>query len=79
MISDLTKYFKKLSRKRKRGPVKIACTYKGPAVQPTVVCTYYIQRTIPLSIILGSQYKQQGPAVTECGKPTNDNQPLDVA
>jgi len=79
VLDDLTKFFKKLSRKRKRGPVKTACTYKGPAVKPTTISTYYIQRTIPLVIVLGSQYKQQGPAVTECGKPANNNDPLDVA
>ena len=72
-MNDLIDFIKKLKRKRDRGPVKTACTYKGPAVKPPIISTYYIQRTIPLVIILGSQYNQQGPAVTECGKPINDN------
>ena len=72
MINDLTNYFKKLSRKQKRGPVKTACTYKGPAVTTS---TYYIQRTIPLVIVLGSPWGTKGPAVNKCGDPVNDNPP----
>ena len=72
-MNDLKNFFKKLNRKQKRGPAKVACTYKGPAVKPLTTCTYYIQRTIPLSIILGSQYKQQGPAVNKVDNPHNDN------
>ena len=81
-MNDLLDFFKKQNRKRRRGPVKTACTYKGPAVTPTTTrgesltilsCTYYIQRTIPLVVILGSQYKQTGPAVNTVDKPANDN------
>lgn len=73
MFDDLKKYIKKLNRKQNQGPVKTACTYKGPAVKPSTICTYYIKRTIPLVIVLGSQYKQDGPAVNECDKPANSN------
>ena len=73
MLDDLKKYFKKLNRRQRRGPVKTACTTKGPAV---TTCTYYIQRTIPLSIIAGSPYNTHGPAVNNTGEPTNDNQSL---
>ena len=69
-MNDLKDYFKRKSRRRLRGPVKIACTTKGPAV---TTVTYYIKRTIPLSIILGSPYNTAGPAVSNMGKPTNDN------
>ena len=70
MFDDLTKYFKKLSRKQKRGPSKLACTTKGPAV---TVCTYYIKRLIPLVIIGGSKWGEKGPAVNKVGDPINDN------
>lgn len=73
MFDDLKNYIKKLNRKRKRGPVKTMCTYKGPAVKPSTTSTYYIQRTIPLVIVLGSQYKQTGPAVNKSNPPSNDN------
>jgi len=72
-MNDLKDFFKKHNRRIRRGPVKVACTYKGPAVTPSTTCTYYIQRTIPLTIILGSQYKQTGPAVNTVDKPANDN------
>ena len=75
-MNDLVDFFKKQNRRRRRGPVKVACTTKGPAV---TTCTYYIQRTIPLTIIAGSPYNTQGPAVNKVGEPHNDNQPLDVA
>lgn len=69
-MNDLVDFFKKQNRRRRRGPVKIACTTKGPAV---TTCTYYIKRTIPLSLILGSQRGQHGPAVNPIDKPHNDN------
>ena len=72
-MNDLLDYFKRKSRQRRRGPVKTACTYKGPAVTPTTTSTYYIKRTIPLVIILGSQYKQTGPAVNIVDNAHNDN------
>lgn len=72
-MNDLKDFFKKNNRKLRRGPSKVACTYKGPAVKPPITCTYYIQRTIPLSIILGSQYKQHGPAVNTTAISANDN------
>lgn len=74
-MNDLIDFIKKFKRKRNRGPQKVACTYKGPAVKPPVISTYYIKRTIPLVIILGSEYKQTGPAVTKVGDHTNDNDP----
>jgi len=67
---SLKDFFKKKNRRIKRGPVKVACTTKGPAV---TTCTYYIQRVIPLSIILGSPYNTTGPAVDKCGDPANEN------
>ncbi len=69
-VDDLKNFFKKLNRKQKRGPVKTACTTKGPAV---TVSTYYIQRTIPLIIIGGSPWGQKGPAVNKVDDPYNDN------
>lgn len=72
-MNDLIEFFKRASRKRNRGPVKTMCTYKGPAVKPTTTGTYYIQRTIPLTIIMGSQYTTTGPAVPQPLKPANDN------
>ncbi len=72
-MNDLIDFFKKQNRRQRRGPVKVACTYKGPAVKPSTTATYYIQRTIPLVIVMGSQYKQHGPAVNIVDKPHNDN------
>ena len=72
-MNDLKDFFKKQNRRRRRGPVKLACTTKGPAV---TTCTYYIKRTIPLTIIAGSPYNTQGPAVNKCGDPDNDNSTL---
>ena len=71
-MNDLKDYFKKQSRRRSRGPVKTALTVKGPAV---TTGTYFIKRTIPLVIIAGTPWGTQGPAVTECGKPANTNNP----
>ena len=75
-MNDLIDYFKRQSRRRRRGPVKLACTTKGPAV---TTATYYIKRMIPLVIMGGSQWGQKGPAVNIVDKPHNDNTPLDVA
>lgn len=71
-MNDLFNYFKRKSKKHYRGPVKTICTTKGPAVTGS---TYFIQRTIPMVIIAGSPYNTAGPAVTECGKPANTNDP----
>ena len=73
MSDDLKNFFKRKNKRIRRGPVKTACTYKGPAVNPPITSTYYIQRTIPLVIILGSQYTQKDPAVNIVDKPANDN------
>lgn len=73
-MNDLVDFFKRKNRQRKRGPVKTACTTKGPAVTTS---TYYIQRMIPLVIIGGSQWGQRGPAVNKVGDPTNTNNPKD--
>jgi hypothetical protein len=70
MLDDLKNFFKRKSKRYNRGPSKIACTTKGPAV---TTCTYYIKRTIPLSIIMGSHYNTTGPAVNKVGDPANDN------
>ena len=75
-MNDLKDFFRKQNRRRRRGPVKVACTTKGPAV---TTCSYYIKRMIPLTIIAGSQYNTAGPAVNKVGEPHNDNLPLDVA
>lgn len=69
-MNDLIDFFKKQNRKRKRGPVKTACMTKGPAV---TVCTYYIQRTIPLAILGGSHWGVKGPAVVDSSMKANDN------
>lgn len=69
-MNDLVDFFKRKNRQRKRGPVKTACTTKGPAVTTS---TYYIQRTIPLVIVLGSPWGTKGPAVTIVDKPANSN------
>ena len=69
-MSDLKDFFKKANRRQRRGPVKVACTTRGPAV---TTCTYYIQRTIPLTIIAGAPYNTAGPAVNTVDKPHNDN------
>jgi hypothetical protein len=69
-VNDLVDFFKRASRKRKRGPAKTALTVKGPAV---TTGTYFIKRTIPLVIIAGTPWGTNGPAVNECGKPANTN------
>lgn len=69
-MNDLVDFFKRQSRRQRRGPVKTALTVKGPAV---TTGTYFIQRTIPLVIIAGTPWGTKGPAVTECGKPANNN------
>ena len=73
-MNDLIDYFKRQSRRQRRGPVKTALTVKGPAV---TTGTYFIQRTIPLVIIAGTPWGTKGPAVNECGKPANTNNPMD--
>lgn len=73
-MNDLRDFFKKQSqkaiRKKNRGPAKLACMTKGPAV---TVCTYYIQRTIPLIILGGSPRNVKGPAVVNTNILANDN------
>lgn len=69
-MNDLVDYFKRQSRRQRRGPVKTALTVKGPAV---TTATYYIKRTIPLVIIAGTPWGTKGPAVNECGLPANTN------
>jgi hypothetical protein len=73
-MNDLVDFFKKQSkkaeRKKNRGPGKLACMTKGPAV---TICTYYIQRTIPLVILGGSPRNVKGPAVTNANPLANDN------
>lgn len=69
-MNDLKNFFKRKSRRHSRGPVKVACTTKGPAVTTS---TYYIKRMIPLVIVLGSHWGQQGPAVNKVDDPRNDN------
>ena len=70
---SLKDFFKKKNRRIRRGPVKTMCTYRGPAVNPSTTATYYIQRTIPLVIVLGAQYNTTGPAVNKADNPANDN------
>jgi hypothetical protein len=72
-MSSLKDFFRKKNRKLKRGPVKTACTYKHKTIGPAVTATYYIQRMIPLVVILGSQVGVNGPTVEKIDNPNNDN------